>query len=426
MTEIPKAFMERMQGCLGEEAEDFFATYSRPPVRGIRVNTLKTSVEHFKSITPFALESVPWAKNGFYVTDEKPGKTILHAAGVYYVQEPSAMCAAPLLDVHGGERVLDLCSAPGGKGTQLAQAMAGEGIIFLNEVNFSRAKILSSNVERMGIKNAVVTCASPDALARRLGGVFDKILVDAPCSGEGMFRKDATAIAEWSEENVRMCAERQADILHCAAQMLAPGGKLVYSTCTFSTEEDEAQISSFLSANPHFKLEKQFKLFPHQMRGEGHYAALLSRSDGEEARIKNIVPRADRVALSLFKEFAEQYLKIKFSNLYSVGNKLYSLPCGYFDCGVQILRAGVELGEIIKNRFVPSHSLAMCLGRDEANFIELDSSSALSYLSGNTFECAVDINGWAVAAYLGFPIGWCKVSGGIAKNHLPKALRINK
>ena len=426
MMNLPQAFMERMRRCLGDEAEEFFASYSRPPEKGIRVNTLKTSIEHFRSITPFKLEPVPWEKNGFYVTDEKPGKTVLHAAGVYYVQEPSAMCAAPLLDVHGGERVLDLCSAPGGKGTQLAQTMAGNGIIYLNEVNFSRAKILSSNVERMGIRNAVVTCASPAVLAGNLGGVFDKILVDAPCSGEGMFRKDPAAVDEWSEENVDMCAARQADILNYAAQLLAPGGRLVYSTCTFSTEEDEAQISSFLKTHPQFRLEKQIKLFPHRVRGEGHYAALLSKLDGEAERIKSVEPRAGRVATTLFEEFAKQYLKITFSNLHSVGNKLYSLPDGYFKCGAQILRAGIELGEIAKDRFVPSHSLAMSLGHDEATFIELDESTALSFLSGNTFECAHDTNGWAVAAYSGFPLGWCKVSNGTAKNHLPKALRINK
>ena len=424
MIDLPAAFVERMRRDLGGEADSFFASYSSPAAKGIRVNTLKTTIEQFKAISPFALEPVPWEKSGFYVTDEKPGKTILHAAGAYYVQEPSAMCAAPLLSVKGGDCVLDLCSAPGGKGTQLAQAMAGEGIIYLNEINFSRAKILSSNVERLGIKNAVVTCASPQQLCASLPAMFDKILVDAPCSGEGMFKKEQLAIPEWSEENVAMCAQRQAAILDCAAQLLAPGGLMVYSTCTFSREEDEGQIRSFLSRHHDFELIEEHKLYPHRVRGEGHYAALLKRSGGDYVSAKMVTPKAEKNAQALYRQFEKSYLKTQFTRLHSVGDRLYSLPEGYFDCGVQTLRAGVELGSVVKDRFEPSHSLAMCLRDGQAQFIELDSQTALSYLGGNTFECSPDIKGWAVASYKGFPLGWCKVSGGTAKNHLPKALRI--
>ena len=427
MIDLPAQFVGRMKNELGGEADEFFASYDLPAAKAIRVNTLKTTVERFKEISPFALQPVPWESSGFYVEDEKPGKTVLHAAGAYYVQEPSAMCAAPLLNARGG-RVLDLCSAPGGKGTQLAQYMAGEGIIYLNEINFRRAKILSSNVERLGIKNAAVVCASPQTLALRAQGFFDKILVDAPCSGEGMFKKEPNAVAEWSEENVKMCAARQSGILDCAAQMLAEGGTLVYSTCTFAREEDEGQIADFLQTHPEFCLTEEHKLMPHRVRGEGHYAALLKKYGGVATQRGSdahaVRPRADKKAEALFKDFASRCLSIGFERLHSVADRLYSLPEGYVDLGVQTLRAGIELGEISNGRFIPSHSLAMCLSPQQARFIELDQSTALSYLSGNTFPCG-QTEGWAVASYLGFSLGWCKVSGGVAKNHLPKALRIN-
>ena len=224
MIELPQKFKERMSSILGEKYGDFISSYDRQPYKAIRINTLKITPEAFKEISPFELRPVPWEKNGFYVNEEKAGKSILHAAGLYYVQEPSAMCAAPLLSVKEGERVLDLCSAPGGKGTQLAQEMHGEGIIVLNDVNLSRAKILSQNVERLGIRNAVVISESPDRICDYFDGYFDKVLVDAPCSGEGMFLKEASAVTEWSEENVKACAKRQSLILDSAQKALKPNG----------------------------------------------------------------------------------------------------------------------------------------------------------------------------------------------------------
>ncbi|MDE7306591.1 MAG: RsmB/NOP family class I SAM-dependent RNA methyltransferase [Clostridia bacterium] len=228
MIELPEEFLNRMSRQLSKESFDgFLKSYDLPVARAIRVNTLKISVENFKKISPFALEPVPWEENTFYVAADGLGKTIYHAAGAYYVQEPSAASVAPQLEVKRGERVLDLCSAPGGKGTQLAQYTRGDGVIILNEINFKRAQILLSNVERLGIKNAVVTCAKPEELACAFGEYFDKILVDAPCSGEGMFKKEPNAIPEWSVENVKKCAERQRDILDSAYLMLANVGRMV-------------------------------------------------------------------------------------------------------------------------------------------------------------------------------------------------------
>ncbi len=405
--------------------EAFLKSYDRPAERAIRVNTLKITTEEFKKLSPFALTGVPWEPSGFYVEVEGLGKTPLHAAGLYYVQEPSAMSAAPELEVKRGERVLDLCSAPGGKGTQLAQYMDGEGIIFLNEIIFQRAKILSSNVERFGIKNAVVTCAAPEKLADKFEQYFDKILVDAPCSGEGMFKKEKNAIPEWSEQNVSACAVRQSVILDCAAKMLKGGGRMVYSTCTFSEQEDEEQVENFLNRHTDFKLLKMQKLLPHKIRGEGHFFAVFEKSGDGEDNISELKPEVkDKKLVSLYREWEKENLFIKFDRLHLSGDTLYSLPEGTPQTGVQTLRCGVRLGEFSGGRFEPSHSLAMCLKKGEANFIDLDERGAVDFLKGLTFPCDTNLKGWNVASYLGFPLGWCKAVCGTAKNHLPKGLRI--
>lgn len=425
MPDLPKEYVERMRLQLGGDADRFFASYALPAAKAIRVNTLKISVDDFAAIAPFDLSPVAWEECGFYVGEEKAGKFIEHAAGLYYVQEPSAMSAAPLLDVQAGERVLDLCSAPGGKGTRLAQSMRGQGILVLNEINFSRAKILSQNVERMGIKNAVVTCASPARLAEVFVGWFDKILVDAPCSGEGMFKKEPNAIPEWSVENVAMCAARQADILSCAQSMLKAGGKLVYSTCTFSVEEDEGQIENFLKVYPAFEMIKQKKLYPHEVRGEGHYVALLHKTEGGEEELGELRPKCDHQSLKAYREFERGALKIQVENIHRIGNNLYAIPPHMPQLPLQTLRAGVHLGELTGDRFQPSHSLAMSLTKEHAASVEVDDGTAVKYLSGLTFDCPQAIRGWAAVTYKGYPLGWCKCVGGTAKNHLPKGLRIN-
>ncbi len=423
--QLPAEFLSRMRGMLGKDFDVFVKSYESPAQRAIRVNTLKIPVEKFKRISPFSLEQVPWENSGFYVSAEGLGKTVYHAAGLYYVQEPSAMCAAPMLEAKGGERVLDLCSAPGGKGSQLAQYLDGEGIIFLNEINFSRAKILSSNVERLGIKNSVVTCSSPEKLAEEFVSYFDKILVDAPCSGEGMFKKEPNAIPEWSVENVKVCAVRQAAILDSAYKMLAVGGRIVYSTCTFAPEEDEGQIENFLKRHTDCKLIKQQKLYPHEFRGEGHFYSVLQKNDGERRDVRLLTPSLkDKKLLSVYRQWESEFLNIKFENLHLIGQTLYSLPDAMPLTKAQTLRAGVRIGEFTGSRFEPSHSLAMCLADGEAQCLDVDGHTALNYLHGLTFNCGQTIKGWYVVAFDGFPLGWCKVSDGTAKNKLPKGVRI--
>lgn len=419
---LPQAFRARMKAALGDEYADFERSYDLPAARAVRVNTLKISAQKFHELAPFRLVPVPWCEDGFYIEESKPGNFICHEAGLYYVQEPSAMCAAPLLGDVKNLAVLDMCSAPGGKGTQIAQAMEGTGVLVLNEINFTRAKALSQNVERMGVGNVIVTVASPQSLAAEFPACFDKILVDAPCSGEGMFKKEEAAISEWSPANVEMCARRQSEILDCADILLKAGGTLVYSTCTFSEEEDEGQIAAFLSSHKNYTLIQQKKLLPHRVRGEGHFAAVLQKTDGEVGAFA--MPRPQRIPQEgLYREFERKYLTVTFNNLCLVSDTLYSLPQGAPHTKLQTLRAGVRLGAFAKGRFEPSHSLAMYLKEGQANFLPLTQKQACDFLAGMPVDCPQSVSGWCVASYNGYPLGWCKAGGGTAKNHYPKALR---
>ena len=437
MLELPIEFSERMKLQLGAAYPDFLKSYEAPPQKAIRVNTLKISVENFTKNSPFALSPVPWEPSGFFVTGDALGKTVLHAAGAYYVQEPSAMSAVPELAVKPGERVLDLCSAPGGKGTQIGQYMGGNGILVMNEPYPARRDILMQNVERLGIKNATISCAEPDALAPLFENYFDKILVDAPCSGEGMFKKEPNAIPEWSPQNVKLCAERQSKILDAADRMLCGGGRLVYSTCTFATEEDEGQIENFLKSHPDYTLIKMKKLLPHEIRGEGHFVAVLEKNSGERAEdfpliLPSIPKKSD---IKIYREWEAATLNIRLENIILKDNTLY-----YFNDGAQNFNSSgilqdsrgdklrfsmaIPLGRIESNRFTPAHAISTRLTPAHANAIEVDERTAINYLRGLTFECPQNLKGWYLVTHLNLPLGWCKAVGGTAKNHLPKGLRI--
>ena len=421
---------ERYLGRMRARLEDY-AAYAHclcePPVRAIRVNTLKISAERFAELAPFSLEAVPWERNGFYIAEERPGKSFYHDAGLYYVQEPSAMAVAPLLAVQPGERVLDLCSAPGGKGTQLAQAMRGKGILVLNEKLPDRAFALLQNVERLGISNAVVTCADPAELAQRFCGYFDKILVDAPCSGEGMFRKDPAAAKAWSEELVAMCAARQKKILASAVEMLAPGGTLVYSTCTFAEEEDEENAAWLAQTYPQLRRGQERKLYPHRCRGEGHYAAQFF-NEGERAPFSKRgrgAPLADKRTVAAYRAFEREFLQGSAEGEFCLfGSALSLVPEGLFDLrGLRVLRAGLMLGELRGGRFEPAHALAMAASAPA--FLcsaELDEAQAERYFAGEPLEVSAG-KGWCAVTFGGYALGLGKSVGGVVKNHLPKGLR---
>ena len=416
-------YFERMRAQLSDFAA-YRACLSQPPYRGIRVNTLKISPDAFREIAPFALAPAAWEPNGFLISEEKPGKYFYHDAGLYYVQEPSAMCAVPLLGARPGERVLDLCSAPGGKGTQIAQAMQGKGLLVLNEKMPDRAKVLLQNVERMGIANAVVTCAEPSELAARLPAFFDRILVDAPCSGEGMLRKEPAAAENWSEENVFMCAERQKKILESAVSMLAPGGTLVYSTCTFAPEEDEETADWLVRAFPELTCTEQKKIYPHRERGEGHFAARFIKEDGERAAFRAPKLPADRAAVAAYRAFAGDFLRRPPEGTFaSFGNSLCLLPGEVFPLGgLRVLRCGLQLGTMEGKRFVPAHALALGVPRqDIAALCNYPQEDIARYLHGEELPAA-ELRGWCAVAYEGWPLGLGKSSASM-KNHYPKGLR---
>lgn len=547
---LPAAFAARMRESLGTDAEAFFASYETPRAYGLRYNPLKMEREQFGRLVPFALEPVPWAREGYYYKEaERPGRHPFHEMGLYYIQEPSAMCVAHLADPQPGERVLDLCAAPGGKATQLAGRLAGEGLLVCNEPVPGRAKILSQNIERMGIKNAVVLNHTPQELERRFPAFFDKIVVDAPCSGEGMFHKEEAALTEWSPENVMRCAARQREILASAAALLRPGGVLVYSTCTFAPEENEEMAAWFLAEFPEFHpvpvdvaalglseggLPGTVRIYPHRQKGEGHFAAKLQKggagctaeasmagaqsggSAGELARAEQdrsgaeelagaernkvgagelaYVPRNKVVAEQMmvygeqnradlaqmtdgtwsdieemkrgakddvtemvrgkqggrrtgngkrarqsdgkgakgpqawqaYEMFAEQTLfKPPTGRREMFGEQLYLLPEEMPGiCGLKVLRPGLHLGTNKKNRFEPSHALALALKAEQVSQC-FETQEPEKYLRGETLVCDASLSGWTLVTYRGFPLGWGKASRGVMKNHYPKGLRVS-
>lgn len=421
---LPEEFLRRMQKRLGEGFPAFLRTYEDAPCRGVRVNALKLSAEELKRFFPVG-DQVAWEKNGFYSTQDKPGALPAYHAGLFYSQEPSAMCAAPLLDARPGERVLDLCAAPGGKTTRLADSMKGEGVLVANEYVYDRAKILSQNVERLGIKNAAVISADTSLLAQRFASYFDKIIVDAPCSGEGMFRKDAGAVAEWSEENVEKCVVRQHKILEDAACMLAGGGTLVYSTCTFESRENEEQIASFLQRHPEFSLKEEHCLFPHEVRGEGHYAARLVKEDAERANAPLFVCEKNRAAERAYDDFSADFFvhapkgeltTLSDGRMFLVTEEFPALPG-------RVLRVGIEVGRFDGKRFTPAHALAMSARCTQVRRVaELGDEECRKWLRGETLEYALP-DGWGIVSWHGFPLGLMKAVGGTLKNHYPKGLR---
>ena len=368
MQDLPQEFLLRMERMLGEEYPSFLASYEKERSYGLRLNTLKCA--DVSAIKEYNLRSVEWCKDGYYyVADERPGKSVLHEGGAFYIQEPSAMSVVESMDIREGDAVLDLCAAPGGKSSQIACKLDGTGILISNEIIPSRAKILSQNIERMGVRNCVVLNESPDRLSSRFEGMFDRILVDAPCSGEGMFRKNPLAVGEWSEQNVEACKKRQLSILVEAAKMIKSDGIIAYSTCTFSMQENEEVVGEFLADNPdfevqessfkfsrgyaigddvlNFQLAKTNRIFPHKVEGEGHFFAILKRRGQPQSRkYARQERKADPKAVKEYRIWQEENLKVSFDADLSFGQILYAMPAATprLD-GLKVERAGLQLGE---------------------------------------------------------------------------------
>ena len=427
---LPEGFLERMKGQLGEEYQAFVDTLDRPRAVALRFNPLKGEAPQL----PFVQQPVPWEPLGYYYDPQaRPGLHPYHEAGVYYLQEASAMAPVALLDPQPGEKICDLCAAPGGKSTQIAGRLLGRGFLLCNEIHPKRARILSQNIERLGIPNALVTNTTPADLAERFAGFFDRVLVDAPCSGEGMFRKEEAAVTDWSQETVEMCARRQGEILESAARLVRPGGRLVYSTCTFAPEEDEGAVAAFLAAHPEFEPEEveapwfvpgengSFRMWPHKLLGEGHFAAVLRKMEGPEA---DVATAPGEKLPAVFQSFAKELgITLPQGKALSFGQNLYWAPAELPDLTrLKVLRPGLELGTLRKDRFEPAHALALWLG-DCGNVCSFspDSQEIRRYLHGDVVEATQ--KGWCLVKAGDYSLGWGKGDGRVLKNHYPKGLR---
>lgn len=461
MVNLPPLFLERMERYLGEEYPRFRQALEEAPRNGLRVNTLKVTPEEFARISPFALgEKVPWCPSAFLLSgEERPGKHPFHLAGLYYLQEPSAMAAAEILAPQPGERVLDMAASPGGKTTHLAALMQGQGILIANEIKEKRLGQLVMNVERWGAPNVIITNESPERLVERFGDGFDRVLLDAPCSGEGMFRKDASAPTFWSEAVIAGCAARQIVLLRLAARLVRPGGYLLYSTCTFAPEENEEVIATFLEEHPEFRvipipkfegamggqagwLSKAFpasiqasldgalRLFPHRVPGEGHFICLLQRVGASPpAHRQAMRPSLPPAYRKLWQEFASQTLSTAArllqdeSHLYLWNDRLYYFPSAlpWLD-GLRHVHRGLWVGTFKKNRFEPAHPLALFLRCDEAQQVlnfPAESEEVAAYLRGESLPSSGE-DGWVLVCIEGWPLGWGKRVHGIVKNHYPR------
>lgn len=445
---LPIDFSNRMKEILGTDFEKFGAAFSESPVRSFRVNTNKICKENFEKIDPFGGEQIPYAENGFYFDCNGIGNHPYHHAGMIYIQEPSAMAAVAGVEIQSDWNILDLCASPGGKSTQAA-AKNPDGILVSNEIIPSRCKTLTGNIERMGYKNVITTCADAKKLASLFGEVFDLVIVDAPCSGEGMFRKDENAQKEWSVENVMRCAERQHEILDEIKSVLKIGGLLLYSTCTFSLEENEKNVDRFLRENENFELisvdenVKKFtadginfdgcrtenisecrRFYPHLAKGEGQFIALMRKTDGTgieelvQTALGEIPKNEQKIIFDFLDETLTDYDKKsvkKYKENFVYFSSDFPVPYGAFSCGVTI-------GSLQKNYIKPHHQFFSAMGKMFRQKIELDLEQAEKYIHGETVPCEFE-KGWCAVMTEGCPIGGAKAVGGTAKNHYPKGLR---
>lgn len=500
--QLPGTFTERMKELLGTEYEQFAETYKETPYAGIRVNTMKITVQELLERSPFGLESIPWCPTGFYTEEgARPGKHPYYHAGLYYIQEPSAMAPVELLDIQSGDRVLDLCAAPGGKSTQIAAKLQGTGLLISNDLHPDRTKALAKNLELYGVRNGIVLNESPERIAAAFPGFFDRILIDAPCSGEGMFRKDEDMVKQWEPGTPRKYADMQREILLAAADALKPGGTIVYSTCTFAPEENEGSILEFLAGHPQFTavpasgagwfapgldgLPEAARLWPHKVKGEGHFMAVLrhdgsvaapgsagdadtalpasvrskggsaarpvkagggkdrgakdGRGQGKGGGARGQRPQGsgEEAALAAFAGFCREQLGWQpagFPVLF--GEHLYvsPLPSSALD-GLKTIRPGWYMGQLRSGRFIPGHPLATALKPSESSrSLSLDSANgeAVSYLKGETLAVPEERlavqpgsspKGYVLVCIDGFSAGWGKWQDGMLKNEYPAGWR---
>ncbi len=449
MKQLPPEYIKRMQTLLGDEYSEYEKAVNMPPVKAFRVNTDKISLEDFSKLNIFSNEKIPYVKNGFYLDYEKIGNHPFHHAGMIYVQEPAAMAPAECIDINPEWTVLDMCAAPGGKSTQLRNKLEASSVLVSNEIIPSRCKILTGNIERLGLSNTVTTCMDSGKIAKNFPNTFDLIMVDAPCSGEGMFRKEEIAISEWSPQNVIKCAERQTEILENAVKVLKNGGYIIYATCTFSLEENEMVIDAFLQNHPEFEISPvkdvvknhtcdgisfdgckcdnihfARRFYPHKAKGEGQFMAVLHNTNSpvsNKTKETNNSVKIDKTIFHFLDDVLKSY-KQENVTIYN-GNPVYFTNDFKIKDGTAF-SCGITIGEIRKNYIQPHHQFFMALGKLFKRKIELKSDSELlqKYLRGEEIPCDLN-NGWAVVMVEGSTLGGAKVVNGVAKNHYPKGLR---
>lgn len=435
--ELPIQYTKKMKELLGDDYPKYLGSFAESRYFGLRTNTLKLQPESLQDKKVFSLSPVPWCKEGFYyVEGERPAKHPYYHAGLYYLQEPSAMSPGAILPIEPGDRVLDICAAPGGKSTQLGVRLQGEGLLVANDISAGRAKALLKNIELFGIRNSVVMSEAPSKLEERFQDYFDKILIDAPCSGEGMFRKEPDMVKSWDEGMLSFCQNEQAKILESCANMLGPGGMMLYSTCTFAIEENEKSIGDFLESHPEFSLvtiEKEHgfadgvnglsqcaRLYPHKIKGEGHFLALMQKQgERQEVALAGEVGEGEK-DLAPFYDFAKVTLQTKFVGTYKIfGDSLYLLPKEMPSMkGLRVLRTGWQLGTIKKGRFEPSQAFAMGLSKGDVTNVtdfSLQDDRVIRYLKGETVE-EDGKDGWTLVCVDGYPLGWAKRQAGRLKN----------
>lgn len=460
---LPDAFLKRMKEMLGDEFDAFLAGYEAPRTYGLRINTGKMTNEEFERLVPFPVKKIPWIPSGyFYEEDIRPSRYPYYQAGLYYLQEPSAMTPAACLGAEPGEYVLDLCAAPGGKATALGAALGGEGILVANDISLSRAKALLRNIELFGIPNVCVTSEAPERLARNFPGFFHKIILDAPCSGEGMFRKEEALARDWSPEKSEKLSRIQKELILLAWDMLRPGGRLLYSTCTFAPAEDEQVISFLLDSRPEAELlqlpsfegfspgvpewgnrepalSRCVRIYPHRMQGEGHFMALLKKPgeslSGSRTKGKGPDPNTRKWMEAFFSEIGLTALHghaFDWERVEVRGEKVYYLPPVQVSLrGIQFLRNGLYLGDLKKNRFEPSQPLALALNKGETSAVvslSVSDPRLTQYLRGEAIPVSPEEaslqKGWHLLCADGYPLGFGKLVNGTLKNKYPAGWRI--
>lgn len=439
---LPGSFQKHMREILGGEFPDFLSVYERRHHRGFVLNTLKMDERTFRERFPHELESVPWHTRGFYTPKMRAfGDDPYHHAGLFYIQEPSAMAPAAVMAAKPGERILDLCAAPGGKSVAMALAMEGKGLLVANDADYGRARTLSANIERMGITNALVLNHRAEDLAARLPAYFDAVMVDVPCSLEGMFRKDEEAVSLYRDDLPDRLAPMQGRLLENAHRLVRPGGRIVYSTCTLNTIENEGVVRSFLKRHPDAALmpiakegplsggvgmEEALRIWPHRAKGEGHFVALIEK--GEDSPSPPPPMEARKSKPSLYEAFERSFLQEPLEGtLIQRRDALHLFPGPLLSLsGLRVLRAGVLLGELKKRRFVPAHALSHALRKDDfRRWVDLgrESDDIKRYMRGETLRTDEE-NGPVVVCVDGVPLGFAKIVDGVLKNHYPKGLRI--